>query len=130
MNIVTFAYRGYSNSDGSPSEDGLKKDADAIINYVKTERKIDKSQLFLMGRSLGGAVSIYTAHRYPNLFSGVVIENTFSSMPDMVDKLFPFVGLFKDYILKNNWPSKDLVTDINYPMLFVTGDKDEIVPHE
>lgn len=34
VNIVTFAYRGYSNSQGSPTEKGLKMDADAIINYI------------------------------------------------------------------------------------------------
>jgi len=34
VNIVTFAYRGYSESQGSPSEKGLKQDADAIINHL------------------------------------------------------------------------------------------------
>ena len=30
VNVVTFAYRGYSYSGGKPSEKGLKLDADVI----------------------------------------------------------------------------------------------------
>lgn len=41
VNIVTFAYRGYSYSEGTPSEEGLKLDADAIISYVQNEKDID-----------------------------------------------------------------------------------------
>ena len=34
VNIVTFAYRGYSNSEGAPTEDGIKLDADAMITHI------------------------------------------------------------------------------------------------
>jgi fermentation-respiration switch protein FrsA (DUF1100 family) len=37
VNIVSFAYRGYSSSEGSPTEEGLKKDADAIVKYILNE---------------------------------------------------------------------------------------------
>ena len=30
VNILTFAYRGYSRSEGHPSEEGIKMDADTI----------------------------------------------------------------------------------------------------
>ena len=36
VNIVTFAYRGYSESEGVPSEDGIKLDAVAIVNHLNT----------------------------------------------------------------------------------------------
>jgi hypothetical protein len=41
VNIVTFAYRGYSNSDGFPTEEGLKLDSDAIVSYVKNSDLIN-----------------------------------------------------------------------------------------
>ena len=85
VNIVTFAYRGYSNSEGSPTEAGLKLDSDAIINFVKNENSINKNRVFLLGRSLGGAVALHTVKNHPTLFRGVIVENTFTSLPDMVD---------------------------------------------
>lgn len=75
-----------------------------------------------MGRSLGGAVSMYTAAKYPHLFRGVILENTFTSIPDMVDELFFFAKYFKGLILNNYWTSIDLVGRIRNPMLFITGD--------
>ncbi len=34
VNVVCVAYRGYSKSQGEPSEEGLKMDAQAIAEYV------------------------------------------------------------------------------------------------
>lgn len=86
------AYRGYSESDGTPSEAGLKKDADAIIQFLKKPSQalrgaFDPNLLFLQGRSLGGAVAIYMGHRSPEVFKGLIIENTFTSITAMAEKL-------------------------------------------
>lgn len=38
--ILSIAYRGYSESDGVASEAGIKKDADAIIQFLKDPKPI------------------------------------------------------------------------------------------
>lgn len=55
-NVLIVAYRGYSNSEGSPSEDGLKLDAEASLEWAKSRQDIN--QIYVFGRSLGGAVAI------------------------------------------------------------------------
>jgi alpha/beta superfamily hydrolase len=64
VNILTVAYRGYSESEGYPTELGLKTDGLAIMNYTK-ENKMDLvstgGKFYLLGRSLGGAVASYVA---------------------------------------------------------------------
>ena len=72
---------------------------------------------------------MYTAAKYPSLFRGVILENTFTSISDMVDELFFFAKYFKGLILRNYWKSIDLVGRIENPILFVSGDEDELVPH-
>ena len=57
--IVLVAYRGFSDSNGEPSESGLQLDAEAIIDYAITYSKKNHKDLYVLGRSLGGAVSIY-----------------------------------------------------------------------
>ncbi len=64
----------------------------------------------------------------PHLFRGAIIENTFTSISDMVDVVFFFLKYFKGLILRNYWTSIDLVSRIENPLLFITGDQDEIVP--
>jgi len=109
VNIVVFGYRGYSDSDGKPSEYGIKMDAEAIVSYVMKEEMINQDLLFLQGRSLGGAVCIYTASQFPTLFKGMIVENTFTSMSDMVDHLLPWLRFIRYFVLRNKWASIDLV---------------------
>ncbi|CDW78903.1 hydrolase of the alpha beta superfamily [Stylonychia lemnae] len=103
---------------------------EAIVKYVKGESRINKMKLFVHGRSLGGAVAIYTVQQYPELFRGMIIENTFTSIEDMADQLFFFARHVKQYILRNHWRSIDIVDQITLPALYVTGDADELVPFE
>jgi len=43
VNILSMAYRGYSYSDQvDPTEEGLKKDADAIIDFLANPAQHDK----------------------------------------------------------------------------------------
>jgi len=73
---------------------------------------------------------MHTAAKYPHLFRGIIVENTFTSIADLVDELFFFAKYFKGLILRKYWTSIDLVGRLNHPILFVTGDQDELVPHE
>ena len=60
VDILAFAYRGFTDSTGNPTEAGLKEDAQAILTYVKDDLAslyTDKGGIFLLGRSLGGAVA-------------------------------------------------------------------------
>ncbi len=73
-------------------------------------------------------MAAYAASFDSETFDGVILENTFTSIPDMVDNLFYVVGYFKFLILKIKWDTKQIVQSLQLPMLFVTGDQDELVP--
>jgi len=58
--ILAVAYRGYSDSSGKPSEEGIKKDGAAVINFVVKDlakHYVNRGGVFVLGRSLGGAVA-------------------------------------------------------------------------
>lgn len=94
------------------------------------EDYINKDTVFLQGRSLGGAVAIHTITKYPHIFRGLIIENTFTSIPDMVDKIFFFLKYLKFLVLRNYWTSINIIGTVKNPILFVTGSQDELVPTE
>lgn len=59
-NFLLVAYRGYSLSEGEPSEIGIKLDSLAIMDYIMSRNDvIDTKNVFVMGRSLGGAVAVH-----------------------------------------------------------------------
>jgi pimeloyl-ACP methyl ester carboxylesterase len=73
------------------------------------------------GRSLGGAVAISLAHRFPDLVAGVVVENTFLSVGAMVDVLMPFLKHVRRLVVYMNWDSDVKVADLTMPILFISG---------
>ena len=73
---------------------------------------------------------MYTLAKYPHMFRGAIVENTFTSISDMVDIVFPFLKFVKWMILNNYWASIDLVSRLECPLLFVSGSLDELVPYE
>ena len=57
-NVFIVNYRGYGESEGKPSEDGIAIDAKATMEYVLRRKEIDNRKIYLFGRSLGAAVGI------------------------------------------------------------------------
>lgn len=47
---MILSYRGYGKSEGIPSENGLKLDAEAALNYLISEPDINPKKLVLFGR--------------------------------------------------------------------------------
>lgn len=141
VNILMVEYRGYGRSDNvAPNESGLKLDGQATLRYVQNHPKIDPTNVFLFGRSLGGAVTFATAEyaqensngRGTNNIhplKGVIVENTFTSIPDMVDHLMPLVAKVKSLILAIQWNTMEIVPTLACPVLYLAGSRDEIVPH-
>lgn len=133
-NILMVEYRGYGNSDSvKPTESGLKLDAEAALNFIASHPQIDPQRLFCFGRSLGGAVAFHLAkysqvHRKP--LAGIIVENTFLSISSMVDQLMPLVAPLKFLILRMDWGNEKLAPLVNIPVLYLAGDKDELVPHD
>lgn len=141
VNILMVEYRGYGRSDKvAPNESGLKLDGQAALRFVQSHPKIDPGNVFLFGRSLGGAVTFATAQYAEENSSGkgtnsihplkgIIVENTFTSIPDMVDHLMPLVAKFKSLILAIKWNSMAIVPTLTCPVLYFAGSSDEIVPH-
>lgn len=61
----------YGKSKGHPTEEGLILDVEASLRALRDDAKsgVDTNKIVLFGRSLGGAVALGAAERYPDLVS-------------------------------------------------------------
>jgi len=131
-NIALVEYRGYGRSDGSPSEEGICMDAQAALDYLHSRADLDTNKIVVFGRSLGGAVAIDLASRSINKerISAVLLENTFTSIPDIARILFPFkiIKILPVWFYKNQFKSGKKVCRITQPTLFLSGLADKLIP--
>lgn len=127
-NLLIVGYRGYSYSEGSPDEKGVQTDAVAIMDYIFSRDDIDKDKVFVLGSSMGGAVAIYAVTAKDYKINGLVLENTFTAVKDMVSVKYPILALLAPYLLTNHWESIKRVWRIQTPILFISGMKDELIP--
>ena len=74
----------------------------AIIDYAFKNNEIDSNQIYVHGRSLGGAISIYAVRHTLHNIKGLIVENSFTSIPDMA-KAIVFNIYFLKYLLITNW---------------------------
>eukprot|EP00088_Acartia_fossae_P012153 TRINITY_DN1624_c0_g1_i1.p1 TRINITY_DN1624_c0_g1~~TRINITY_DN1624_c0_g1_i1.p1 ORF type:complete len:389 (-),score=59.86 TRINITY_DN1624_c0_g1_i1:932-2098(-) len=131
-NIALLEYRGYGRSEGHPCEDGLYLDAQAGLDYLHSRPDIAPNKIVVFGRSLGGAVAVDLASRSKNKdrIGALIIENTFTSIPDIARILFPFkfIKMLPVWFYKNQFKSAKKVCKITQPVLFVSGLMDKLIP--
>jgi len=126
-NIFILSYRGYGKSEGTPTEQGLQIDAQTALDYLLGNPDIDTNKIVAFGRSLGGAVATKLTADNEDKIAALMIENTFTSIPDMIDVVMPWLRYFKS-LCTNKWNTKEYISKVTVPVLLLSGLKDELVP--
>ncbi|GHJ87128.1 hypothetical protein NliqN6_3530 [Naganishia liquefaciens] len=130
-NVMMLSYRGYGFSEGSPSEKGMRIDAQAALDHVKSHPILADTKKIVFGQSIGGAVSIDTAGRNPDDVHGVILENTLLSIRTLVPLIMPHLKPFLAVpsLLTEQWDATKTLPSIKpeTPMLLLAGQKDELV---
>jgi uncharacterized protein len=88
LGVFALDYRGYGRSEGRPSEEGTYLDAEAAWNWLVAQGMAG-GQIVALGESLGGAVATELALRKP--VAGLILQSTFTSIPDIGAELFPWI---------------------------------------
>lgn len=117
-----FDYRGYGKSKGWPDEQGLYRDTLAAYDYLRS-RGIAAERIIGYGESIGGACVVALAFKQP--IKAMILENTFTSVKDMVKIYMPFIPF---WVLSSRFDSKQKIALITIPKLIVQSENDEIVP--
>lgn len=129
-NSLLIDYRGYGRSQGPfPNEKRVYKDAAAAWTYLIEERQLQPEHVMVYGHSLGGAIAIELATRYPEM-AGVIVEGSFTSMRAMATLQSRYQFLPLDWILTQHFDSLAKVRSLVPPLLLIHGDADETIPYQ
>lgn len=113
-------YRGYGKSEGSPSEKGLYRDADAAYQALLA-RGYAPEQIVLYGESLGTAVAVDLASRKPCRL--LVLQAPFPSARAVAAHVLPLLGP----ALISGFDSDSKIGRVHVPLVVIHGDRDEVI---
>ena len=123
LGILLFDYRGYGQSEGTPSEEGTHRDAEAAWNYLVQEAGLAPDQIAIIGRSLGGPIAARLARdKTP---AALFLEETFTSIPELGRDLYPIfpVGLLARY----EYPTLEYLKQVQCPVLISHSRDDRFI---
>lgn len=124
LSLFAFDYRGYGESEGSPSEAGLYRDADAAYHYLRDTLHVPPGRIIVFGHSLGSAVAVELASRVPA--AGLILDGALTSVVERAQELFPYAPV--RWIAASRYPSIERVGKLRIPKLFLHARDDEVVP--
>lgn len=124
LSTFIFDYRGFGVSEGKISEKGTYIDAEAAWNFLIKEKEIPPDKIIVFGRSLGGAIAAWLVHKHNP--GALILESTFTSIPDMAAEIYPYFPVRLMCRFKYN--ANEYLKKVRCPVLIIHSQKDEIVP--
>jgi uncharacterized protein len=122
--VFVYDYRGYGRSRGNPTERGCVADGIAAQRWLAEREGVGTEDIILMGRSLGGGVSIASAAEHGA--RALVLEATFTRMTDAAAVRFPWLPV--RLVMRNRYNSVRRIQKYTGPTFQSHGTADEVVP--
>jgi fermentation-respiration switch protein FrsA (DUF1100 family) len=125
LGVLLFDYRGYGESAGTPSEEGLYADARGVRELIGA-RGWDGDGLILYGRSLGAAVALQSAVESRPL--GLVLEAPFTNLKETARYNDPVLSHAVGPWIGDQYDNLSKIRTVKCRILFLHGDRDAICP--
>lgn len=124
ISVVGVSYRGYGRSAGSPSEQGIYRDGEAVFEYVTGELGYAENRVIVLGRSIGSAVAV-------NVAQGRALHAVILVTPLTTGKAAADAGGlgFMSALAGNSFDNLNKIPKIKAPLMVVHGTGDRIIPY-
>jgi pimeloyl-ACP methyl ester carboxylesterase len=118
--IYALHYRGFSGSDGAPTEAALFSDAVALFDLAsQTHRRIR-----VVGGSLGSGVAVFVASVRPA--AQLVLATPYDSLVNVLSDKLPLLPV--RILLRDKFESWRYAPKVKAPTLVLIADHDEVIP--
>ena len=119
--LVALSYRGYAGSSGSPSEQGLLRDAAAAYAFASARYGTDR--MVVWGFSLGSGVAVALAA--DQRIGKLVLEAPYTSITEVAGAAFPFLPV--RWLIRDPFRSDLRIARVTAPLLIMHGARDSTI---
>lgn len=126
--VLLVSWRGFAGNAGSPSEDGLMRDARAAVAFAVGEG-VAPARLILYGESLGSGLAVAMAAEQAGSghpVAAVILEAPYTTIPEVAQHHYFYVPAL--YLVRDKYDSRARIAAIAAPLLIVHGELDRTVP--
>jgi abhydrolase domain-containing protein 12 len=153
---LTFDYRGFGKSTGTPSEEGILLDAHAVIDWAMNTAGIPSNRILVFAQSMGTAVSVAISNHLarsspPVVFAGTVLVAPFVDAATLASSYrlagtipllspiakIPLLFTYLQRFMRDKWSTKDRIAQYiraneanaeKYRMTLIHAEDDYDVP--
>lgn len=121
--VLAVGYPGYGGNPGEPSEEALYAAAQAHYDWLIAEG-YGPNRIVIAAQSLGTGVATWLAVH--NDASGLILEAAYTGMDDMAQRQFSLLPA--KLLIKDRYRSIDRIDQIDMPLSWIHGTRDELIP--
>ena len=123
--VLIVSYRGYADSEGTPSEKGIYLDGEAAYQFVINKLGFNSTQIIIYGRSIGTTVAIDVAQN--KNIRDLILITPFTTGYELVKQMN--IGSIGSFV-GNSFNSVEKLNSIHCPLLVIHGTDDEVIPYK
>ena len=120
--VLLVDYRGFGGNPGSPSEEGLIRDAEAALAYLR-ESGFESNDVIYVGESIGTGVAAALATSDPP--AGLLLRSPFTSLADVARNQF---GVPLGWLLWDQFDTASRIQQVPSPVTVMAGEADRLIP--
>jgi uncharacterized protein len=122
--VVTFHYRGYSPSKGSPSAEALIADAPRVYDFAV--ERVKPRRIVGVGFSIGSGIAARLAAT--RRLDGLILVTPFDSLRAVAQAMYPWlpIGPFFEHEIE----AAAALGTVDVPVAIIAAEHDQIVPSE
>jgi len=121
--LLVVDYPGYGASGGVASEAGLYEAGALAYDALVQRPGVDRSRIYVYGRSLGSAVATRTAAEHD--VAGLILESPFTSAREMAVRTY---RIFPTFLVRLQLNNLETIKRVRCPVLVFHGTADRLAP--
>ena len=128
FDVFIYDYRGFGKSTGTSSEQGLYEDATAALDYLRSRKDVDTTQIVDYGFSLGGVPAMYLA-AYKHKPRCIITEDIFASSEALV-RTGTLLDVPGNFLMDGKFDNAEHARIRTSPLMMLHGTADNFIPYQ